>query len=168
MKAHLLRIKKNSSSAEASHPGRICKLLAAVAFLAIGTHGAVAQTSVTVPDLTASSGFTGVYASSARTYQLIIDDTLLTSLTGKYLTSIAFRLPSNATSSWPATDATFASYEVYLSNGVEPPNRQLDFAANVVGKNDSRVYQLLSALIINHAKVEIPILLMIQRTVYHA
>jgi hypothetical protein len=44
----------------------------------------------------------------------------------------------------------------------------LFFAANVVGKNDSRVYQLLSALIINHAKVEIPILLMIQRTVYHA
>lgn len=133
MKAHLLRIKKNSSSAKASHPGRICKLLAAVAFLAMGTHGAVAQTSVTVPDLTASSGFTGVYASSARTYQLIIDDTLLTSLNGKYLTSIAFRLPSNATSSWPATDATFASYEVYLSNGVEPPNRQLDFTANVVG-----------------------------------
>ncbi|MBW8361346.1 MAG: T9SS type A sorting domain-containing protein [Kaistella sp.] len=92
-----------------------------------------AQISQTVPNITASSGFTGVYASSARTYQLIIDDSQLTPLTGQYLTSIAFRLPSNATSSWPATDATYSNFQIFLSNGVDPANRQLDFAANVVG-----------------------------------
>lgn len=92
-----------------------------------------AQISETVPDFTASASFLSVYTSSARTYQLIIDDSQLTTLNGKYITSIAFRLPSSATASWPATDATFTNYEIYLSNGVEPSSRQLNFAANVVG-----------------------------------
>lgn len=85
------------------------------------------------------SGFNGkqrIYWSlckASRTYQLIIDDSQLTTLVGKYLTSISFRLPSNATSSWHATDATFSNYEVFLSNGVEPVDRQFNFSANVVG-----------------------------------
>ncbi len=133
MKTNLLRFRKFSNSRQVIPVRRSAAILSAAFLLALGTHHAAAQTSVTVPDLTASSGFTGVYASSARTYQLIIDDSLLASLNGKYLTSIAFRLPANATSNWPATDATFPSYEIFLSNGVEPPNRQFDFAANVVG-----------------------------------
>ncbi len=133
MKTELLRFRKYSNAGQLTAIRRSAAILSAAFFLALGTHHAAGQTSVTVPDLTASSGFTGVYASSARTYQLIIDDSLLTALNGKYLTSIAFRLPANATSNWPATDATFPSYEIFLSNGVEPPNRQFDFSANVVG-----------------------------------
>ncbi len=94
-----------------------------------------AQTSVQVPDASASvsGAFIGPYANAARTYQMIIDDSQLTALNGKYLTSIAFRLNSSASANWPATDATYGNYDIYLSDGVEPANRQLNFAANVVG-----------------------------------
>lgn len=94
-----------------------------------------AQTSVQVPDASASvsGAFIGPYANAARTYQMIIDDSQLTALSGKYLTSISFRLNSSASANWPATDATYGNYDIYLSDGVEPANRQLNFAANVVG-----------------------------------
>lgn len=92
-----------------------------------------AQTSKVVPETNTSGTFLGPYTNTARTYQMIIDDSQLTTLSGKYITSIEFRLPGSATASWPASNATFPSYEVFLSNGVDPADRQLNFAANVVG-----------------------------------
>lgn len=92
-----------------------------------------AQTSKVIPDSNVSGSFLGPFANSARTYQMLIDDTQLTTLTGKYLTSLSFRLLSSASAPWPPTDATFSSYEIYLSNGVDPANRQLNFAANITG-----------------------------------
>ncbi|MFL9834380.1 T9SS type A sorting domain-containing protein [Chryseobacterium terrae] len=92
-----------------------------------------AQTSAIIPNNNFSGTFLGPLASSARTYQMLIDDTQLTPLVGKYLNSISFRLLASASAAWPATDATFSSYQIYLSNGVDPANRQLDFAANVTG-----------------------------------
>jgi len=92
-----------------------------------------AQTSKIIPDSNVSGSFLGPLANSARTYQMLIDDTQLTPLVGKYLNSISFRLLASASSSWPAADATFSSYQIYLSNGVDPANRQLDFAANITG-----------------------------------
>ncbi|TXF74928.1 hypothetical protein [Chryseobacterium sp.] len=136
MKRKLLFAKQNETGNggfNSEKRSRMLVLLLSYFFMAFSTITLNAQTSQTVPNITASSGFTGVYASSARTYQLIIDDSQLTALNGKYITSIAFRLPSNATEAWPATPATFSNYQIFLSNGVEPANRQLDFAANVVG-----------------------------------
>lgn len=75
----------------------------------------------------------GLYGNAARQLQLIIDDTLLTTLVGKNLTSISFRLPASTADAWPPTALTMNSFNVYLSDSVEPANRQLDFAANVVG-----------------------------------
>jgi len=95
--------------------------------------GVKAQTSVTVPDLTVVSTFTGPFANSTRTYQMVIDDTQLTTLSGKYLSSISFKIPSTAASSWPASNITYPDYQIYLSDGVNPANAQLNFAANVVG-----------------------------------
>lgn len=92
-----------------------------------------AQTSVTVPNLTTTGVFTGPFANSTRTYQMIIDDSQLTALNGQYLTSISFRLPSTASNPWPAANTTYPDYQIYLSDGVEPANRQLNFAANIVG-----------------------------------
>lgn len=92
-----------------------------------------AQTSKVVPETTVTGSFLGPYANATRTYQMIIDDSQLTSLSGKYLTSISLRIPASASAPWPATDATFPSYQIYLSDGVDPANRQLNFAANVVG-----------------------------------
>lgn len=94
---------------------------------------AKAQTTVTVPNLTTAVTFTGPFANSTRTYQMIIDDSQLTALNGQYLTSISFRLPSTASNPWPAANTTYPDYQIYLSDGVEPANRQLNFAANIVG-----------------------------------
>lgn len=91
------------------------------------------QTTVTVPNSTVTAAFTGPFANAARTYQIIIDDSQLTALSGQYLTSISFRLPSSASASWPAANTTYPDYQIYLSDGVDPVNRQLNFAANVVG-----------------------------------
>lgn len=92
-----------------------------------------AQTTVTIPSLTTTSSFTGPFANNTRTYQMIIDDSQLTALNGKYLTSISFRLPTTAAAAWPAASTTYPDYQIYLSDGVEPANRQLNFAANIVG-----------------------------------
>lgn len=92
-----------------------------------------AQTTVTIPNLTTTSSFTGPFANNTRTYQMIIDDSQLTALNGKYLTSISFRLPTTAAAAWPAANTTYPDYQIYLSDGVEPANRQLNFAANIVG-----------------------------------
>lgn len=91
------------------------------------------QTTVTVPNLTVTGAFTGPFANSTRTYQMIIDDSQLTALSGQYLTSISFRLPASASTAWPAADTTYPDYQIYLSDGVEPVNRQLNFSANIVG-----------------------------------
>lgn len=92
-----------------------------------------AQTSVTVPSGSVTGTFLGPFANVSRTYQVIIDDTLLTSLIGKNLTAIGFRQTPDATSAWPTAATTYSSYEILLSDGVDPANRQLNFALNVVG-----------------------------------
>lgn len=99
----------------------------------LGITNANAQTSKVIPDSNVSGSFLGPLANSARTYQMLIDDSQLTDLAGKYLTSISFRLLSSASVAWPAAATTYSSYQIYLSNGVDPAARQLDFAANVIG-----------------------------------
>ena len=92
-----------------------------------------AQTNLVVPNTNEGSAFIGPYGNAGRQLQLLIDDTLLTSLVGKNLTSISFRLPASTSTSWPPNSLTMNTFEIYLSDSVEPANRQLNFAANVVG-----------------------------------
>jgi hypothetical protein len=81
----------------------------------------------------ATSTFNGPIATAERTYQWLINENQLTSLTGQYLDAIALRLPTSATSTWPAIDTTFTSYDIYLSESVAPANRSFTFSQNVVG-----------------------------------
>ncbi|MBF8456748.1 T9SS type A sorting domain-containing protein [Kaistella sp. G5-32] len=92
-----------------------------------------AQTRLVVPNTDEGSAFIGPFGNAARQLQFIIDDTLLTTLVGKNLTTISFRLPASTTDAWPPNALTMSSFEIYLSNSVEPADRQLDFPANVVG-----------------------------------
>lgn len=92
-----------------------------------------AQTTLLVPNSNEGSAFIGPFGNAARQLQFIIDDSLLTSLVGKNLTSISFRLPSSTADSWPATALTMSSFNIYLSDSVEPADRVLNFTANVVG-----------------------------------
>jgi len=101
--------------------------------LLLGISGLNAQTSAVVPNTYVTGTFLGPLANNTRTVQLLIDDSQLTTLAGKYLTSISFRLNASAASALPVSDTTFPDYQIYLSESVEPANRQLNFAANVVG-----------------------------------
>ncbi len=92
-----------------------------------------AQTTLVVPNSNEGSAFIGPFGNAARQLQFIMDDTILTSLVGKNLTSISFRLPASTVESWPLNALTMSSFEIYLSDSVEPADRQLNFAANVVG-----------------------------------
>lgn len=137
MKISLSFIKFQSLNAHASHSAGKRNRLSCYAFIlmisVLSIVNVKAQTSAVIPDSNVSGSFLGPLANSTRTYQMLIDDSMLTGLTGKYLSSISFRLLSSASAPWPSANATYSSYQIYLSNGVDPANRQLDFAANVVG-----------------------------------
>ncbi|MEO8446894.1 MAG: T9SS type A sorting domain-containing protein [bacterium] len=77
--------------------------------------------------------FLGPLTNSPRTYQLLINESELTTITGRSIKGLTFRLPLSATSNWPATDAVYANYDIYLSESVTPAARSFTFANNVVG-----------------------------------
>ncbi len=112
---------------------RLFSVLLGLVFMFYGTNNTNAQTTLVVPNSNEGSAFIGPFGNAARQLQFIIDDTQLTSLVGKNLTSISFRLPASTTTAWPPNDLTMATFDIYLSDSVEPADRQLDFAANVVG-----------------------------------
>ncbi len=83
---------------------------------------------------TAGTGtFLGPLANAQRTYQLLIHANQLTALVGKALTGFSMRIPASATANWPSADVTYSNYDVYLSGSVDPVNRSLTFASNIVG-----------------------------------
>lgn len=80
-----------------------------------------------------TAGFLGPLANAQRTYQLLIHEDLLTGLVNKEIQAIGWRLLPSAAADWPAAEATYSSYDIYLSESVPPANRSLTFANNVVG-----------------------------------
>lgn len=84
---------------------------------------------------TAGNGtFTSPLSNTARTYQLLIHSSQLTSFIGKKLTAISWRNPGNASTAWPTADVNILNYRIFLSGSVDPANRSLAFFSdNVVG-----------------------------------
>ena len=128
---------KNQNSAAKIHSGRMLNkgiFSAFIGFIMLfGSTNTNAQTTLVIPSTNEGSAFIGPFGNAARQLQLLIDDTVLTSLVGKNLTSISFRLPASTAASWPAAQLTMADFKIFLSDSVEPGDKQLDFAANVVG-----------------------------------
>lgn len=118
----------------------ICTFLTVVAFFIL-TFTVSAQEDilfhVVPPANTSTPGdatFTSQLANSARTYQLLIHESLLTDVIGKDLLGVSWRLFTTATANWPPAEVTFTDYDFYLSESVTPADRNLaDFSANVVG-----------------------------------
>lgn len=77
--------------------------------------------------------FTGPIGNTPRTYQLLIHEDQLTQFLGRDLKGIGFRLPTSATADWPLTNATYSSFDIYLSESVPPSQRSLTFIENIVG-----------------------------------
>lgn len=88
-------------------------------------------------DYTSTPGtatFLGPLYTSGRTNQLLIHEDQLVSVIGQEIQAISFRLPTGASSDWPATDVTVTNYDIYLSPGVTPADRNLsDFTLNIAG-----------------------------------
>jgi len=96
-----------------------------------------AQIDVVVPNAlestTTSGTFIGPLGNSARSYQLLINASELTSLVGTNLNGIAFRSIASASTTWPSSDFTYVSYDIYLSASVAPADRSLTFTENIIG-----------------------------------
>ncbi len=84
-------------------------------------------------DVPGTGIFLGPQTVGPRTYQMLIHESLLTDLVGLRLNGITWRLPTSATADWPASNVTYASYDIYLSGSVAPEFRSLTFANNIVG-----------------------------------
>lgn len=112
----------------------VCLTIALVAAAGAAHAGPITQT---VPDAYDSTPGTGVFLGpmtiGARTYQLLMHADLLTDLVGLELTGMRWRLPVSATGPWPTQDISYANYDIYLSDSVNPADRSLTFANNVVG-----------------------------------
>jgi hypothetical protein len=77
--------------------------------------------------------FTGPISNTARTYQLLINESELTAVLNKEINGISMRIPAASTANWPVTEVLFPNYDIYLSGSVPPVNRSLVFAENIVG-----------------------------------
>ncbi|MCS7052349.1 MAG: T9SS type A sorting domain-containing protein [Ignavibacterium sp.] len=96
----------------------------------------MSDTIVIPPNYTSVPGtttFLGPLANSSRSYQLLINESLLTPFINKEIVGLSWRLPTSATAPWPTSDVTFSNYDIYLSESVPPANRSLTFSNNVVG-----------------------------------
>jgi hypothetical protein len=61
-------------------------------------------------------------------------ESLLTPILNQQILAVSWRLPTSATVDWPAADVTFANYDFYLGQGVDPAAmNNTDFSANFVG-----------------------------------
>lgn len=105
--------------------------------LAAGSTAFAGSTSQVVPNafenVDGPSQFLGPHSTSARTYQLLIHESQLTNLVGLQLNGLTWRQSGNSTADWPAQDANYSNYDIYLSQSVDPADRSLTFADNVVG-----------------------------------
>jgi hypothetical protein len=92
---------------------------------------------VVPPDYTSTPGtgaFLSQFATTPRTYQLLMAESLLVPLLNQQLLAVSWRLPTSASSNWPPTDVTIPNFDLYLGQSVDPVNRSLtDFSSNFVG-----------------------------------
>lgn len=81
-----------------------------------------------------NAGFTSQLATTPRTLQLLVHESLLTDILNQQILAVSWRLPTSATSNWPAADITITDYDFYLGQSVDPANMSLtDFSTNFAG-----------------------------------
>lgn len=108
----------------------------AIAFGLLVTSMASAATVVApnVRDTVEGGNAFFLFTTNSRRYQLLINESELTSLVGMNLTGFALRLNGSTTlPSWPPANYTNAFFDVKLSEGVAPAAKSTTFANNIVG-----------------------------------
>ena len=79
---------------------------------------------------TTTGSFIGPYNSGARSYQLLMDASLLTNMVGSNIEGLTFRTASTTTTTWPASTTTFPNYDVYIAPAVPIASATNIFASN--------------------------------------
>ncbi len=82
---------------------------------------------------TTTGAFIGPYNNAGRSYQLLMDASLLTSMVGSNIEGLTFRTASSTSTSWPASTTTFPNYDVYIAPAVPIPSATNIFASNEAG-----------------------------------
>ena len=81
-----------------------------------------------------NASFTSEFATTARTMQLLINESLLATFMNQQILGVSWRLPTAATANWPLVDETITDYEFYLGPSVDPANMDINnFAGNFAG-----------------------------------
>ncbi|MFU8828017.1 MAG: hypothetical protein ACNA8P_01125 [Phycisphaerales bacterium] len=115
----------------------LTRLSVAALVLAAGSQALAGEVNHVVPNAFESTAAPGVFLGpqtiGPRTYQLLIHESQLTHLVGLELTGLTWRLPASASPDWPVGSITYSNYDIYLSQSVDPADRSLTFADNVVG-----------------------------------
>lgn len=111
----------------------VCFLISTAQF----THADDPRAFNVMPNAYSGTGGTGSFigplSNAQRTYQWLINENQLTALVGNNITALTTRIPVSAGSNWPAADATYANYDIYLAPSRPPSQRSLTFDSNIVG-----------------------------------
>lgn len=70
---------------------------------------------------------------AGRTYQMTIAASQLTGMINHNISGMTFRLNNASTAAWPPVAANFASWDIYMGQGVAPSAMSNTFAANYLG-----------------------------------
>lgn len=101
------------------------------------THASYAQTTIVLPSGFSStaggSTFTGPLSTAGRSYQLVIDSSLLTTLIGSQITGLTFRSSASASTTWPTSQVTVTDYDIYMGPAVPIASGSTTFANNQTG-----------------------------------
>lgn len=94
-----------------------------------------ANADVVVPNYGAATEADGSFAltstaTAGRTFQLTIAANQLTGMVGQEISGLQFRLNGATTTAWPATAASFASWDIFIGPGVAPSAMSNTFASN--------------------------------------
>lgn len=97
----------------------------------------LARADVVVPNSAAGVEGDGTFAlttttATGRTYQFTIEEGQLTSLIGQQITGLQWRLNGGA-AAWPAANASYAFWDVFIGPGVDPSVMSNTFASNFTG-----------------------------------
>lgn len=108
-----------------------------VAILALFAAAGIAN-AIVVPNgnqFTEGDGVFGLTSTTAagRTYQFTIAASQLTGANNLLITGMNFRMNGTATVAWPASNVTYADWDIFVGPGVAPGSMSNTFASNFSG-----------------------------------
>lgn len=91
-----------------------------------------------VPNAFAATEAPGTFSltssgTAGRTYQMTIAASQLTGMVNHNISGMTFRVNNASTAAWPPANVSFASWDIYMGQGVAPSAMSNTFASNFIG-----------------------------------